>query len=348
MEKRVVRDYCGRSNNLGFLKWIAAIIVIYSHSYIVTGFKMDPLEKMTKGQITFGGVSVAVFFFASGYFVAKSLERANSGKRYWIGRIGRLYPGFITVLLLTVFVLGPIVSTKTLAEYFTSPITYSYFLFAVMIPRYQLPGVFENNPLKDTVNASLWTMILEAIGYIALYMVWKLKWLNKKSMTYMCVLAFILWVLVFGLKMPALYEYHHYLRPAFIFFVGIVYYVFGDKIVLDYKIALVATALLIVLSLLGLNDFAFVVLFPYIISCFVFSTVQLPGFFGKWGDYSYMLYLVAFPIQQTLVRYNSSMSYIENCGYTIIIGMAIAVLLYYLIEEPVGKKITTGDRGKKK
>ena len=64
---------------------------------------------LSRGQMSFGGFAVAIFFFASGFYVTKSLLAKKTGKQYFKARIERLYPAFFVALLLTAFVLGPLV-----------------------------------------------------------------------------------------------------------------------------------------------------------------------------------------------------------------------------------------------
>ena len=164
---RTIADFQGRSNNLGLARWIAAVLVVFSHAYGVLGLGPDPLEQLSGGQVSFGGLAVALFLFASGFFVSRSL-RQKSGRQFFRSRMVRLYPAFAVVILLSVFVLGPLATTLSAGAYFSSPGTWSYLLYLVMVPRYFLPGVFEANPVSH-VNASLWTMILEALCYLALF-----------------------------------------------------------------------------------------------------------------------------------------------------------------------------------
>ena len=148
-----------RSNNLNVLKFIAAILVIYSHAFIITGKSGEPLGCISSGEISLSSLAVALFFFASGFFVTKSLMKDGTGKKYWLKRIVRIYPAFIVIILLTAFVLGPVVTEYSLASYFQSKSLYSYLLYLCMIPKYELPGVFTHNPVS-IVNGSLWTCLL--------------------------------------------------------------------------------------------------------------------------------------------------------------------------------------------
>ncbi|TFF34045.1 acyltransferase family protein [Mucilaginibacter psychrotolerans] len=65
----------GRNNNFDLLRFTAAVMVIFSHTYLVNGqFSNEPLQKLI-GFIDFGALGVKIFFIISGYLITKSLYR---------------------------------------------------------------------------------------------------------------------------------------------------------------------------------------------------------------------------------------------------------------------------------
>ena len=239
MEVRTIRDCIDKkSNNLNLIKFIAAILVIFSHSFRISRNTMDPLDSFTDGQISFGGVAVALFLFASGFYVTKGLFKRKKGVLYFKNRFARIYPAFVAVIIATAFIIGPLISKYSFKEYFGRKDTYLYLLYILMIPRYILPGVFEKNPYPGVVNGSLWTIPLEVICYIGLYIVYVCKFLNKKVLKILNPLLLIGICVIFGFRVTGIYKYHLYLRPLLIFFMGIQYYIFRDEIKLDRKKAL--------------------------------------------------------------------------------------------------------------
>ena len=315
------------SNNLNLLRFVAAVLVIYSHDYVVTGVTRwrDPLSHITDAQINFGGFAVLIFFFASGFYAAKSVI-SSEGKGFLLKRAKRLYPLFIAVMLLTVFVLGPVVSTLPVGEYFSSAQTYSYLLFLVMVPRYRLPGVFESNPTY-LVNGSLWTMILEAVLSVLIYTAYKLKLLEKKKLTIINIPVLISLLLVYVIKVPGLYAVRSYLSPVYLFFIGAEYYVFKDRIRLDKRVGLVMVAALIGSVFIKQFETALILFLPYLISLIAFDLTQAPRKISFVGDYSYALYLAAFPIQQTLTQYFPEMGFTMHFLFSVVVSTIVAVLL---------------------
>src|SRR5262252_2995814 len=109
-----------RHNNFDALRLIAAVAVIFSHSFLIaqgTGAN-EWLNLLTGNQCMLGLTGVFVFFAISGFLVTQSFEQTQGPLRYLAKRCLRIFPAFIVILVLTAFVLGPIVTTLPPADYF--------------------------------------------------------------------------------------------------------------------------------------------------------------------------------------------------------------------------------------
>ena len=326
-----ISDFKGKSQNLGFVKMVAAVLVIVSHTWPVLGRGIDPLWFLSHEQMTFGGLAVAIFFFSSGFFVTRSMLSKN-GKRFFRSRLIRLYPAFAAVILLSTFVLGPLVTQLPAGSYFSAMETWSYLLYLVMIPHYQLPGVFSANPIS-LVNGSLWTMILEVFCYISLFFAWKIKLLQKRFLRWQ-IIAYILCALViFGLQPDCFAVLRDYLRPVFLFISGIFFCFLQDRIPLGWSIGACSSLLFLGLFILGYGNLALVLLFPLILSQLVFSPHQVSPALGHLGDWSYALYLVAFPIQQLCVMLYPQSGIALHVALSVLCSFPVALCLYYGVEK---------------
>lgn len=72
-----------RVNNFDFLRFVAASLVIISHSSALTGNGAEPFALLTKGQETFGGLAVGVFFIISGYLICASYIKTQNIFKYF-------------------------------------------------------------------------------------------------------------------------------------------------------------------------------------------------------------------------------------------------------------------------
>jgi len=156
-------------NRFDILRLLAAWLVLFSHCYPLGGrASSEPLTR-TAGIDTLGGVGVAIFFVLSGYLVTLSLERSPHLLEFARRRILRIYPALMTICLLSVVLLGPLLTTLPQTTYWHQRLTWSYLLTAsAWIIQFPLPGVFADNPLPSAVNGSRWSPPYEITCYLVL------------------------------------------------------------------------------------------------------------------------------------------------------------------------------------
>lgn len=158
-------------NNFDLIRVIAALMVLVTHSFELSGYlKNEPLYRITEGKFRFSTAGLYIFFFTSGFLVTKSLLTTPSILQFIWKRFLRIYPALLVIVLLTVFVVGPVFTTHSAKEYFTDGITWKYlFTTTGIYIRHILPGVFENPAHYDHgVNGSLWSIALELKLYFLL------------------------------------------------------------------------------------------------------------------------------------------------------------------------------------
>ena len=99
-----------RSNSIGFLRWLMAFMVIFSHAGPSAGFYGGhDLGTQWSDEQSLGGVAPSP---GSSSCPASSSPRARWGARstprYFWRRIMRIFPGWFLILLVTAFVFAPI------------------------------------------------------------------------------------------------------------------------------------------------------------------------------------------------------------------------------------------------
>lgn len=98
-------------------------------------------------------LGVKIFFLIGGFLIAKSWESDSNPVRYMTKRVFRIFPALIAFTLVAAYVIGPILSTLTINEYFQSPLVRNYLRNILLFPAYSLPGVFE---IKSISQCSKW------------------------------------------------------------------------------------------------------------------------------------------------------------------------------------------------
>lgn len=331
----------GRDNNLDLIRFVAAIMVIFSHAFPLSlgEGNADYLSVLTHGQIDFGGAAVSIFFFYGGFLICKSAHRLQSVGKYFKARIIRIFPPIIVVTVLLTFVMGPVVSGLGVGEYFTNPQTYKYLLNSVLVLVHDLPGVFENNIYGRTVNGPLWTMPVEFFGYILCFLMMKIGMLQSKCTKWILPIFVFVHIAVIYFFPPQEMVLLAW-RPTALFFVGMVYYVYRDKIKISREITWASIILLLISFLLGIGNFTIILFWPYVLMYLGFGTKLKFKDFAKYGEISYGIYLCGWPIQQIVCQqFGGSMKPGVNAAISIPIAIVCGFLINKCVEKPIMKRL---------
>ena len=150
-----------RNNNFDAVRLVAAIAVIFSHSFLIAEGTQahEPLIWLTGKQCILGLVGVFIFFAISGYLVTQSYEETDSPVRFLVKRALRIWPGLFVVLIVVALVIAPIVTTLPLSDYLHGAAPYRYIIGNMAFDasyQHELPGVmFVDNPVGLEVNGVL-------------------------------------------------------------------------------------------------------------------------------------------------------------------------------------------------
>jgi peptidoglycan/LPS O-acetylase OafA/YrhL len=305
---------CKRLNNCDFLRFFAAWLVVFTHTFVIVDgseiMKGDPLKILTHGRLVTGEIGLFIFFVLGGFLIASSYFRIQNAMLFMKNRCLRILPGFFCIMLLTAFVLGPLLSTLPAWEYFSNLHTYHYLMNLTLLKWVdQLPGVFENNPAQGFINGSLWTIRAEFYCYFSVCVLAWLNLLNKRGIALVFGLTSLLHVactsnvLPLDLTSGAGFVIKRFAGLYFHFSLGLFFYLFRDSILCGWRQVVLAT--FIILLPIWLPDVPEPLLAfagAYLVFYFAFVPVLQMPYFGKHGDLSYGIYLYAWPIQQIIVQ----------------------------------------------
>ena len=326
----------GKNLNIQFTRFIAAWLVIFSHAYSlsIADDSVEPGKMFSGGQIYVGSISVIIFFLIGGYYISKSAERLKEAKSFFIARFKKLWPPLFAVTLVSIFVCG-FISTYSLSEYYTNVQTYKYLLNACFVPVHNLPGVFENNIYESAVNGALWTMLVEAVCYIVCFIFYKLGLLSKKWFKITIIPAVLLAgaMIIFEERFA---PYHVALRACLSFYIGMGIYIYRDKIKINKLAGFICLGLFILMVGIHQSDIGIYLFLPYGLLVLWYGMKQVGKTLGYLGNLSYGMYLVAFPVQQTITYFfGGSMNPYINLGLASLISIILGYIIYNLIEKRV-------------
>lgn len=159
-------------NNFGLLRVLFATAVLITHAHVLSGDQGgDVLQRLTGNQAALSWLAVRGFFVISGFLVYQSFERSSGAFDFLQRRVRRLWPALIALVLITVFLIGPIATVHNPMHYFSKGATWRYAAMPMTIVLghvpYDLPGVFGDVPHPGIVNGSLWTIAYEILFYMA-------------------------------------------------------------------------------------------------------------------------------------------------------------------------------------
>jgi peptidoglycan/LPS O-acetylase OafA/YrhL len=128
-------------NNLTAVRFIAASLVLYGHCLKFLGLR----EPMFLSWLPLGPLGVYVIFTISGYLISEAWDRDPNLACFFARRALRIFPALIVCAVLSIIVLGPLLTSVPLAEYFANPHTRGYLQNIWLHIVYYLPGVIETN-----------------------------------------------------------------------------------------------------------------------------------------------------------------------------------------------------------
>lgn len=331
----------GRDNNFNLLRVIAAAAVLVSHAYPISlgPGAVEPLSACL--SMTLGGLGVISFFVISGFFISQSFEN-NSVLRFCMARLLRIYPGLLVVLLFTVLVIGPLFTRLSIRDYLTDANTISYVPHNLSLKwlQYDLPGVFATNPYPAAINGSLWSLFYEVACYGIVVAVGALGISRRRW--WFCAFLSIYASAYFGSKLFS--PVHNYLleHTAFMalhgltwpFVLGMAAYHFRQFLVTPLHLFMCAGAGCVALLSYRSPFFldAFVLFWSLLIFYVGYLSFKPLKMYNRCGDYSYGVYIYAFPCEQIGAALWPGISPVVLMAVSLPATLAFAVLSWHFIE----------------
>lgn len=329
-----------RENNFDALRVVAATAVIFGHAFPLNALSAP--EFLSNSVQTVG---VKIFFVISGYLIYRSWVGDSHLGRFAVRRGLRILPGLALVLALSTFVLGPLLTTSRLPDYFGSRHTWRYLGNVFLKITYDLPGVFDNNPYPIAINGSLWSLPVEVLMYAATPLFAAIGGLARKRGAW-------LWVVVIALACGSIYFTRlHVPSSPWVFysmsatsilnvspyyFAGSLYAYLGWEKHLNLQVALLALlgALLLPVESRAMCEVALLLVLPYVTLCFGLAKPAAFGAVGSRGDFSYGIYLYGFPVQQTVTAlWGRAMSPLLNALIATVVTVLCAAMSWHLVEK---------------
>jgi peptidoglycan/LPS O-acetylase OafA/YrhL len=344
----------GHNNSLGIIRLILASLVIVDHAFPLGGYGEDPFWALTKGQASLGSLAVAGFFAVSGYLIAKSGMSGDVVQFMWRRSI-RIFPAYWLVLLVTAFLVAPMIwvsGGQPLAAFFSTQVGGPFYYFTanwtLSIGTY---GIYDllaaTTPYGREVgasafNGSLWTLIYEWQAYLIIASLVAFGLLTRARIIVPMLAIFFLvlqliaainWDVVVAL-VPRFMADQYMITLGFTFLVGSVLAVYSKQIIFDDRLGIFTG--LLALATLRFGGFSTIgtIAAVYFI---LYLAARLPKklqWIGQKNDYSYGVYIYGFLVQQVLAYLGVyTWGFVPYVLLSWLVAMGCAWLSWHILEK---------------
>ena len=328
-------------NNFDLLRFLLAFIVFLVHSHVLS---KKPELGFFSAYLS-SDFAVKAFFVVSGYLIFMSYENSSSLRDYLVKRTRRIYPAYFSIVVLCSIV-GLFLSSFSATEYFSLG-WLKYLLANLVFLNFlapSLPGVFTTNPGNVAVNGALWTLKIEVVFYLLVPMIVLLfRKFNRFAVIaiiYVLSISYLLWMnALFEKTGSAIYEVLARQIPGQLcyFMVGALFYYYENRLSKFFLPLCFVAIILFIFSDPWLSPIEPLVLATIVIYFAV--GFKYLGNFGKFGDFSYGIYITHFPILQTLIAMDLfNQNAFKGLFVAIMVVLTGAFIFWHLIEKRFLKK----------
>jgi peptidoglycan/LPS O-acetylase OafA/YrhL len=301
-------------NNLDCLRLALSCIVVLFHIYALTSIRcFIVFDKYLSAEF-----AVKAFFVISGLLIYRSYSKSSSLASYFEKRVRRIYPAYFTVVAFAAIALCPL-STLPVLQYFGAGfwkyVGANLLFLNFLAP--SLPGVFTTNS-TPAVNGALWTLKIEVAFYLfvplihylcgrfgakkIIGLIFFLSCIWKYGFTFLASIDSARSVYSIDSSRSIYYKLEVQFPAQLVYFsAGILLLLYFDTLKIHFQsVSCIAACAFLLDHFLtrGILD-----VFWISGAVFVFGFWRYLGNFSRYGDFSYGVYIVHFPILQTLIAF---------------------------------------------
>ena len=316
------------SNEFYLTRLILAFAVVLQHCSSIL---------KTSNILNFNSIpAVPIFIFISGLFVSESFLFSSSIKKYFLKRIKRILPAYFTVVIgggLLVFMTNILSSNFNFTDFIS---LVKYYSFNLIFLNFKYPCLQNADLITNVndcaVNGSLWTIKFELLFYLILPI---LIFLGRNSQKFFRILTLMSLILVALENNMSLYA-----TIFFCFLSGIGFSMTRNNwnsLLKKIKInSFLRFSLVISIIFLSGGILPLYLILPLLLFTSLLPTKDISKDFkiSKFGDLSYGIYLIHFPI----IRVISATPVLEILPDLFVISLVLslsvigAFILYWKVE----------------
>jgi peptidoglycan/LPS O-acetylase OafA/YrhL len=251
-------------------------------------------------------------------------------------RFLRIFPGLWACLIVTVTLFVSIAlfdEGKGIFSGLASRASYVG-IKGLLVPGFAgIARTLANVPYANAWNGSLWTLPVEFICYIAIACLLSIALVrrNRAILIAVFLVASAIDMVAVELSFPIAAQDVVGLTTCFI--AGSLLYVYRDRVLFNTSLGLLALAILLVAVVFA--QAGAVVALPLAYLCLWLGVVLPLRSVGRANDFSYGVYIYAFPVAQLLAVFGATKLGVASCiGLTIALTYPLAVASWFAVERP--------------
>jgi peptidoglycan/LPS O-acetylase OafA/YrhL len=347
--KSLGEEFDPRNNALNAWRLTLATGVILWHSFTLTGREVSlaPVHQLLRDGWVDG------FFAISGFLITWSWFRHPNVRKYFVARGLRILPGLWVCLIITAFVIAPIavgIQGGSVGKLLLSRAPFEYVLenSAVLLVKQDIGGTPSGIPAPGVWDGSLWTLVWEALCYIAIAVFGVLGLLRRRWFIPTALVLALIWSALRPWGVVAdLVEARQHIDPAtaaflvqaiaarfaVMFLAGA--FLYQIRNVIPARWSMVALCSVIVLASSLLPNYRLLAAIPLAYALIVSGALIHHQRLRLRTDLSYGVYIYAWPIQQLLVICGLAvLNPVVFAVIATIVTVPLAAFSWFLVEKP--------------
>ncbi|WP_317178528.1 acyltransferase [Pectobacterium sp. HCp5_1] len=311
---------------------IAALLVLYSHHYALSGMK----EPMFFNFDSLGGLALVIFFSISGYLVISSYIRSKNIISYVRNRLLRIYPALILCLVIMALIICPLLGKGNAIDYIFSENPFNLISRGIRLYKYNGSGVTANDFGYDyirpnVINGSLWTLHIEFVNYILVIFVLfsKNDTIKKLSVFFMICVVFYLVTRETGSRESVIANYSIPFAAG-----ALAGFLIEKQEKTKYYFIIIGSSIIVLMYLFGhqgiIHRLTYFSILPFVIIglCLTMNDI----FIKRRFDLSYGIYIYSFPTQQIVIN-EFDFSFYQSMFVSFLVVILLSFFSWHFVEK---------------
>jgi len=305
-------------------------MVLYSHHYALSGYN----EPVIAGFESPGGVAVIVFFAISGFLISQSGLRSGDFASFMAKRCRRIFPALVPCSIFVFLIIGSAFHTHDLTSYLTNDVLYKI-LQTITLQNANSRDLTEGFIYPSGMLGSLWSLPVEFACYLVIGLVVSI---SNSPRVYPVIFALFFIAACYVIKTG--YSDFFFNVPVDLFVTRGMCFFLGASMSMSMKhwnkrnikiFSTIMVSIYLATATSGVDHKISGYILFTIITIFIgvtFSDALIKGRF----DYSYGIYIYAFPVQQLCIN-TLNIGFYTSMILSAVVTIALASLSWHFVEK---------------